>query len=165
MTDTEDTDAIDATIIMWRDKGVAPGGIANALEALGLGRWTAEGVRAALKRLGIKADTLRAAEAVFTPGEEGTAEDYEAEGWAGHSGDKFTRPWLDRVGHDVRDTGCAGEQIGEGADVDTTLADRALEHLERTEKDDLENPFESTAWNSRPTLINCKQSRGSFPVS
>ncbi len=157
MTDTEDTDAIDATIIMWRDKGVAPGGIANALGAMGFGRWTAKDVGTILKRLDAKA--------MFTPGEEGTAADYEAEGWAGHCGDKFVRPWLDRVGHDVRDTGCAGEQIGEGADVDTTLADRALEHLERTEKDDLENPFESTAWNSRPTLINCKQSRGSCPVS
>ena len=142
MTDTEDTDAIDATIIMWRDKGVAPGGIANALEALGLGRWTAEGVRAALKRLGIKADTLRAAEAVFTPGEEGTAEDYEAEGWEGHGGEKFIRPWLDRVGHDVRDTGCAGEKGDGGGDVDTTFADRALEHLERREEADQGNPFE-----------------------
>ena len=164
-TDT-DTGAIDTTIIEWRDKGVGPGGIANALEAMGLGRWSAKDVGAALKRLGIKADTLRAAEAVFTPGEEGTAEDYEAEGWAGHCGEKFVRPWLDSTGRDVRDTeGAAGEQSDGGGDVDTTLADRALEHLERTEKDDLENPFESTAWNSRPTLINCKQSRGYFPVS
>ncbi len=143
-TDT-DTGAIDTTIIEWRDKGVGPGGIANVLEALGLGKWTAKAVGAALKRLDVKADTLRAAEAVFTPGEEGTAEDYEAEGWAGHSGDKFTRPWLDRVGHDVRDTGCAGEQGGGGGDVDTTFADRAVEHLERTEKADQDNPFKSTA--------------------
>ena len=137
-TDT-DTDAI---IIMWRDRGVGPGGIANALEAMGLGRWSAEGVKAALKRLGIKADTLRAAEAVFTPGEEGTAEDYEAEGWDGHCGSKFTRPWLDNAGRNVRDTGCAGEQAGEGGDVDSTFADRAVEHLERREKADQDNPFE-----------------------
>ncbi len=92
----------DTTILEWHAEGVGPGGIANVLEALGLGKWSAEGVRAALKRLGIKA--------MFTPGEEGTAEDYEAEGWEDHGGEKFIRPWLDRVGHDVRDTGCAGEQ-------------------------------------------------------
>ncbi len=137
MTDTEDTDAIDATIIMWRDKGVAPGGIANALEALGLGKWTAKAVGAALKRLGIKADTLRAAEAVFTP----EGED-EGEGWADHCGEKFVRPWLDNTGRDVRDTGAAGEQGGGDGDVDSTLAERALEHLERREKADQENPFE-----------------------
>ncbi len=140
MTDTEDTDAIDATIIMWRDKGVAPGGIANALEALGLGRWTAEGVRAALKRLDVNADTLRAAEAVFTPGEQGTAGDYESEGWAGHCGTKVVRPWLDRSGRNVRDTGAPGEQGGVVEAPDATFADRALEHLERTEEDD-DNPF------------------------
>ena len=115
MSDT-DTDAIDTTIIMWRDRGVGPGGIANALEAMGLGKWTAKAVGDALKRLGIKADTLRAAEAVFTPGEEGTADDYEGvEGWAGHCGGKFTRPWLDNTGRDVRDTGAAGEQ-GDGGE-------------------------------------------------
>ena len=141
-----DTDAIDTTILEWHRKGVGPGGIANALEALGFDRWSAKAVGAALKRLGVKADTLRAAEAVFTPGEEGTAEDYEAEGWEGHCGDKFTRPWLDRVGRDVRDTGCAGEQ-GEHGQPDTTLADRAVEHLERREKADQGpggNPFVST---------------------
>ncbi len=141
MTDTDD---IDATILEWHAKGVGPGGIANVLEAVGLGRWTAKAVGAVLKRLGIKADTLRAAEAVFTPGEEGTAEDYEAECWEGHGGDKFIRPWLDRVGRDVRDTGAAGEQGGEGVDTNSTFADRALEHLERRERDDLENPFDST---------------------
>ncbi len=127
MSDTV-KDNVDTTVREWRDRGVGPGGIANALEALGLGKWSAEGVRAALKRLGIRADTLRAAEAVFT----------EDEGWAGHGGDKFTRPWLDRVGHDVRDTGCAGEQGGEGVDTDSTFADRAVEHLERREKADQE---------------------------
>ena len=90
MSNTGDT--IDTTILEWHGKGVGPGGIANVLQALGLGQWTTKDVRAALKRLGIKADTFRAAEAVFTPGEEGTAEDYEAEGWQGHGGDKFTRP-------------------------------------------------------------------------
>ena len=130
-------DTIDATIIEWRDRGVGPGGIANVLEVMGLGKWAAKDVRAVLKRLGIKA--------MFTPGEEGTAEHYEAEGWEGHGGDKFTRPWLDRVGHDVRDTGCAGEQSGEGVNTDSTFADRALEHLERREKDDQDNPFETTA--------------------
>ncbi len=82
---------------------------------------------------------------MFTPGEEGTAEDYEGvEGWEGHGGGKFIRPWLDNTGRDVRDTGCAGEQggEGEGVDTDSTLADRALEHLERREKDDQDNPFE-----------------------
>ena len=143
-TDT-DTDAIDTTIIMWRDRGVGPGGIASALEAEGLGRWTAKAVRAVLDRLDDKAGIIRDAEAVFTPGEEGTAEDYEAEGWAGHGGDKFTRPWLDRVGHDVRDTGCAGEQLGGDVDTKSTFADRALEHLERREKADQDNPFKSTA--------------------
>ena len=134
---------IDEAIIEYHTKGVGLGGIANVLEALGLGKWTAKAVGAALKRLGVKADTLRAAEAVFTPGEEGTAEDYEAEGWAGHSGEQFIRPWLDSVGRDVRDTGCVGEQ-GDLGDVDTnsTFADRALEHLERREKADQENPFE-----------------------
>ncbi len=136
-------EGIDTTILEWHDRGVNPGGIANVLAALGLGQWTAKAVRAALKRLGIKADTLRAAEAVFTPGEEGTAEDYEAEGWAGHSGDKFTRPWLDRAGHDVRDTGCVGEQGDLGdVDADNTFADRAVDHLERREKADQGNPFE-----------------------
>ena len=62
MTDT-DTDTTDATILEWHAKGVRPGGIANVLEALGFGRWSAKGVGAALKRLGIKADTLRAANA------------------------------------------------------------------------------------------------------
>ena len=144
MTDT-DTNAIDTIILDWHARGVGLGGISNVLEALGLGKWTAKAVGAALKRLGIKADTLRAAEAVFTPGEEGTAEDYEAEGWAGHGGDKFTRPWLDRVGHDVRDTGAPGEQ-GDGGqgEVSSTFADLALEHLERTEKAEKENPFGST---------------------
>ena len=131
------SDTTDTTILEWHAKGVGPGGIANALEALGLGQWTAKDVRAALKRLGIKA--------MFTPGEEGTAEDYEAEGWEGHGGDKFTCPWLDRVGRDVRDTGCAGEQGGEGVDTDSTFADRALEGLERREKADQDNPFKSTA--------------------
>ncbi len=140
---TEHDDA-DTAILEWHARGVGLGAIGNVLEALGLGRWTAKDVGAALKRLGIKADTLRAAEAVFTPGEEGTAEDYEAEGWEGHSGDKFTRPWLDRLGRDVRDTGCAGEQGGEGVDTDSTFADRALEHLERREKADQGNPFETT---------------------
>ncbi len=143
MSDT-DTDTIDTAILEWHAKGVGLGGIANALEALGLGKWTAKTVGAALKRLGIKADTLRAAEAVFTPGEEGTAEDYEAEGWQGHGGEKFVGPWLDRVGRDVRDTGAAGEQGGGDGDVDTTLADRAVEHLERREKADQDNPFETT---------------------
>ena len=129
-------------------RGVGLGGIGNALEAMGLGKWTAKAVGAALKRLGIKADAFRAAEAVFTPeGEEGTAADYEGvEGWEGHGGEKFIRPWLDRVGHDVRDTGAAGEQgdLG-GADVDTSFADRAVEHLERREKADQDNPFKPTA--------------------
>ncbi len=135
---------IDEVIIEYHTKGVGLGGISNVLEALGLGQWTAKAVGAALKRLGIKADTLRAAEAVFTPGEEGTAEDYEAEGWEDHGGEKFIRPWLDRVGHDVRDTGCAGEKGYGGGDVDTTFADRALEHLERREEADQGNPFETT---------------------
>ncbi len=138
MSDT-DTDAIDTTIIMWRDRGVGPGGIANALEAMGLGKWTAKAVGDALKRLGIKADTLRAAEAVFAPGE-----GEEGEGWAGHCGDKFTRPWLDNTGRDVRDTGAPGEQGDGGGDVDRTFADRAVEHLERREKADQDNPFFST---------------------
>ncbi len=138
-----DQEAIDATILDWNAKGVGPGGIANVLEAMGFGRWTASAVKAALERLGVKADTLRAAEAVFTPGEEGTAEDYEAEGWAGHCGEKFVRPWLDSTGRDVRDTGAAGEQGGGGADQ-TTFADRAVEHLERREKADQDNPFETT---------------------
>ncbi len=142
MSDT-DTGAIDATIIMWRDRGVGPSGIASALEAEGLGRWTAKAVRAVLDRLDDKAGVVRAAEAVFTPDE------YVGEGWQGHGGDKFTRPWLDRVGRDVRDTGCAGEQ-GDGGqgEVSSTFADRALEHLERTEeaeKGPFENPFGSTA--------------------
>ncbi len=115
MTDT-DTDAIDTIILDWHARGVGLGGIANVLAALGMGKWTAKDVRAALKRLGIKADTLRAAEAVFTPGEEGTADDYEGvEGWAGHCGGKFNRPWLDNTGRDVRDTGAAGEQ-GDGGE-------------------------------------------------
>ncbi len=142
MTDTG-TDAIDTTILEWHARGVGLGGIANVLEALGLGKWTAKAVGAALKRLGIKADTLRAAEAVFTPGEEGTAADYE--GWEGHGGEKFVGPWLDRVGRDVRDTGAAGEQSDGDGDVDRTLADRAVEHLERREKADQDNPFKSTA--------------------
>ena len=136
MTDT------DTVILEWHAKGVGLGGIANVLEALGMGKWTAKAVGAALKRLADKAGIIRAAEAVFTPGEEGTAEDYEAEGWEGHGGEKFIRPWLDRVGHDVRDTGAPGEQLGGGVNADTTFADRALEHLERTEKDDQDNPFE-----------------------
>ena len=102
--------------------------------------------RGGFKRLGIKADTLRAAEAVFTPGEEGTAADYGGEGWDGHCGSEFTRPWLDSVGRDVRDTGCFGEQGDLGdVDADSTFADRALEHLERREKADQDNPFKSTA--------------------
>ena len=130
-----DPEAI-ARITEWHDLGVNPGGIASALNAEGLpvppgtrGPWSASTVKATLERLGVKADTLRAAEAVFTP------ED-EAEGWAGHSGDKFTRPWLDRDGRNVRDTGCPGEQGAEGMGADTSFADRALEHLERREKDD-----------------------------
>ncbi len=139
MTDT-DTDAIDTAILEWHRKGVGPGGIANVLEAMGMGKWTAKAVGDALKRLGIKADTLRAAEAVFAPGEGD-----EGEGWAGHCGDKFTRPWLDRVGRDVRDTGCAGEQGGEGEDQpDSTFADRAVAASERAEEDDQDNPFGST---------------------
>ena len=131
-----DREAVDTTILEWHEKGVGAGAIANVLEALGLGRWSASTVRATLERLGVKADIIRTAEAVFSPGEGSTAEDYEAEGWQGHSGDKFIRPWLDRVGRDVRDTGCAGEQGGEGVDTNSTLAARALEHLERREKDD-----------------------------
>ncbi len=130
-----DTDTIDATILEWHAKGVGLGGIANVLEALGLGQWTAKAVGAALKRL----DIVRAAEAVFTPGEG------EAEGWEGHGGDKFVRPWLDNTGRDVRDTGAPGEQGGEGVDIDTTFADRALEASERAEEADRDNPFKSTA--------------------
>ncbi len=136
-------EGIDTAILEWHAKGVGPGGISNVLEALGLGKWTAKDVRAALERLGIKADALRAAEAVFTPGEEGTAADYEGvEGWAGHGGDRFVRPWLDRTGRDVRDTGAAGEQSDGDGDVDRTFADRAVEHLERREEADQGNPFE-----------------------
>ncbi len=146
-TDT-DTDAIDATIIMWRDRGVNPGGIASALEAEGLGQWTAKAVRAVLDRLDDKAGIIRAAEAVFAPGE---GDDYGGEGWEGHGGAKFTRPWLDSAGRNVRDTGCAGEQ-GDGDEApDTSFADRALEHLERREKADQENPFKSTAKSYKPT--------------
>ena len=58
MSDT-DTDTIDATIIMWRDRGVNPGGIANALRAEGLGQWTTSAVRSALKRLDEKASIIR----------------------------------------------------------------------------------------------------------
>ena len=83
MSDT-DTDAIDATIIMWRDRGVGPGGIANALEAEGLGRWTAKTVGAALARIDAKAGIIRDAEAVFAPEGEGEGDDYDGEGWAGH---------------------------------------------------------------------------------
>ena len=144
MSDT-DTDAIDATILDWHSKGVGPGGIANVLEVMGLGKWTAKDVRAALKRLDAEAGIIRAAEAVFTPGEEGTAEDYEAEGWDGHCGEKFVRPWLDNTGRDVRDTGAAGEQGDGDGDVDRTFANRAVAHLERTEEADQDNPFKSTA--------------------
>lgn len=138
-----DTDAIDTAIIEWRDRGVGPSGIASALEAEGLGRWTAKNVRAVLKRLDAEAGIIRDAEAVFTPGE---GEDYDGEGWEGHGGDKFVRPWLDRAGRDVRDTRCPGEQ-GDGGqgEVSSTFADRALEHLERTEEADQDNPFKSTA--------------------
>lgn len=136
------TDAIDATIIMWRDRGVNPGGIASALRAEGLGQWTTSAVRTALERLDAKAGIVRTAEAVFTPGED---EDYGGEGWAGHCGDKFIRPWLDSAGRNVRDTGCPGEQ-GDGGqgEVSSTFADLALEHLERTEEADQDNPFGST---------------------
>ncbi len=62
MTDTRDT--VDATILEWHARGVGPGGISNALEAMGMGKWTAKDVGAALKRLGI----VRTAEAVGDPG-------------------------------------------------------------------------------------------------
>ena len=98
-------------------------------------------MRAALERLDDKAGVVRDAEAVFAPGED---DDYGGEGWEGHGGDKFVRPWLDSVGHDVRDTGCAGVQGGGDGDVvDRTFADRAVAHserLERREKADQENP-------------------------
>ncbi len=135
------TDTTDATILEWHGRGVGPSGIANVLEAMGLGRWTAKAVRAALERLDDKAGIIRDAEAVFAP--EGEGDDYgDVEGWEGHSG-KFTRPWLDRTGRDVRDTGCPGDQgdLRDGS-VDRSFADRALEHLERRERDDEETPFE-----------------------
>ena len=63
-----------------------------------------------------------------------------------HGGEKFIRPWLDRTGRDLRDTGIAGEQ-GDWLDdpTDSTFADRALESLERHEDADLKNPWGSTA--------------------
>ncbi len=130
-----------ASIIEWHDRGVGPGGIANVLEVMELGKWTAKDVRAVLKRLDAEAGIIRDAEAVFTPGED---DDYGGEGWEGHGGAKFIRPWLDRTGRDLRDTGCAGEQGDGGGNVDTTFADRALEHLDRREEADQGNPFETT---------------------
>lgn len=125
-----DQEVIDR-ITMWRDRGVNPGGIASALRAEGLGQWTTSAVRAALKRLDAQAGLARTAEAMFTPGDE----DEDAEGWEGHCGDKFVRPWLDSTGCDLRDK-CVGEQGSGGSEgqPDTTFADRAVEHAERAEE-------------------------------
>ena len=147
MTDTEDTEdaTVDETIIMWRDRGVNPGGIANVLKALGHGQWTAKAVREALDRLDEKAGVVREAEAIFTtPGD-----DYEdgADGWEGHGGDKFVGPLLDSTGRDVRDNGAPGEQGGPQGDwdvVDTSFADKAAAHSERCEEAEKDKPFGTT---------------------